>query len=108
MGRGGTGAAAGTTGAAGFAAGFLAADFLASDFFFAALLAGLRAGFFFAVFARLALRRAADFLAGFFAAAFFFFFGAFRAAFFAFAMCTSVRERVRRCQQQPAAASSSV
>jgi hypothetical protein len=91
MGRGGTGAAAGAAGSAGFAAGFIAAGFLASDFFFAALAAGLRAGFFFAVFARLALPRTADFRPGFLAAAFFFFFGVFRAAFFAFAMCTSVR-----------------
>jgi hypothetical protein len=92
IGRGATGAAAGTAGSAGFAAGLAAADFLVSDFFFAAFPAGLRAGFFFAVFARLAaLRAAIFFLAGFLAAAFFFFFGAFRAAFLALAMCTSVR-----------------
>jgi hypothetical protein len=91
MGRGGTGAAAGAAGSAGFAAGFVAAGFLASDFFFAALPAGLRAGFFFAVCARLARLRVAAFLPGFLAAAFFFFFGAFRAAFFALAICTSVR-----------------
>jgi hypothetical protein len=91
IGRGATGAAAGTAGSAGFAAGLVAAVFLASDFFFAAFPAGLRAGFFFTLLARLALLRATDFLAGFFAAGFFFFFGAFRAAFFAFAMCTSVR-----------------
>jgi hypothetical protein len=90
IGRGATGTAAGIAGSAGFAAGFVVTRFLATDFFFAAFTAGLRAGFFFTVFARLALLRAADLLAGFFATAFFFF-GAFRAAFLAFAMFTSVR-----------------